>query len=463
MTDSISSNRSAFKEFIASISTISGDLSNITAPPFLLAQNSTVELPQYWADHPQLFVAPTFEQDPAQRALLVLKWFLGSLRNQQYAGRSEDEGVKKPLNAFLGELLLGSFKDNDIGETRLLSEQVSHHPPVTACYLWNDQCGIRAEGFTCQEITFSGSVSIKQKGFAVLHIDKFDENYLVPLPDVKVKGVLSGTPYPELTGTVHLVSSTGYVAEISFEGKGFLRGSKNSVDARLFKVDMPEDPLYHVHGQWTSDLTIHDVKANKDVETYNVTAENSAKMSLAPLSEQDPWESRRAWEGVIASLQKGNMQGVSDAKSKVEQGQRQMREDEKGSGREWTPVFFTRADNVPVFDQLQTVWDTKTPIEPKGGMWRIDKEKVESAKRPFHGDMTPGNQRRGRSGDTVNGSQKSSSTAAPGEAAQQKQTKASPALNRSSDKEDSKAPPTNRELDTKQVETFLRNKYSSVR
>ena len=188
----------------------------------------------YWIEHPDLFVAPALEKDPATRCLLVLKWFLASLRGQQYAGRDPSEGVKKPLNAFLGELFVSEIGEEG-NECRLVSEQVSHHPPVTACYLWNSKHGVRAEGFTCQEITFSGSVSIKQKGYAILHVDQFDENYLIPVPNVKVKGVVSGTPYPELVGTYSIPSSSGWVSEIKFEGKGLIMGgTKNGVSGRVF-------------------------------------------------------------------------------------------------------------------------------------------------------------------------------------------------------------------------------------
>ena len=89
----------------------------------MLANKSAVEFPQYWADRPSIFVAPAAESDPQKRALLVLKWFLSSLKSQQYAGRSEKDGVKKPLNAFLGELFLGHWMDGN-GTTRLISEQV---------------------------------------------------------------------------------------------------------------------------------------------------------------------------------------------------------------------------------------------------------------------------------------------------------------------------------------------------
>jgi oxysterol-binding protein-related protein 9/10/11 len=59
--------------------------------------------------------------------LLVLKWFLAALKQQQYAGRDEKDGVKKPLNAFLGELFLASWDGGEEGvkgTTRLVSEQV---------------------------------------------------------------------------------------------------------------------------------------------------------------------------------------------------------------------------------------------------------------------------------------------------------------------------------------------------
>lgn len=109
--------------FSKSIATIRGDLSNITAPPFVLDTKSAVELPAFWAERPSVFVAPAASDDPAERALLVLRWFISALRNQQYAGRSAEEGVKKPLNAFLGELFIAKW-DDESGTTRLVSEQV---------------------------------------------------------------------------------------------------------------------------------------------------------------------------------------------------------------------------------------------------------------------------------------------------------------------------------------------------
>jgi hypothetical protein len=106
-----------------SIASFNGDLSTMTAPPFILSTKSLVEFSSYWAEHPSVFIAPAKEKDPQKRALLVLKWFLSTLK-QQYASRSEKLGSeKKPLNPFLGELFLGKWED-EAGTTHLVSEQV---------------------------------------------------------------------------------------------------------------------------------------------------------------------------------------------------------------------------------------------------------------------------------------------------------------------------------------------------
>lgn len=111
---------------LQSIASFNGDLSSLTAPPFILSSTSLTEYSAYWAEHPAVFVAPAKESDPEKRALLVLKWFLTTL-HQQYCSRSEKLGSeKKPLNPFLGELFIGKWLDgdSDLGETQLFSEQV---------------------------------------------------------------------------------------------------------------------------------------------------------------------------------------------------------------------------------------------------------------------------------------------------------------------------------------------------
>jgi hypothetical protein len=69
-------------------------------------------------------VAPAQEADPEKRALLVLRWFLSTLK-QQHSTKDESGEKKrlKPLNPFLGELFMGQWEDA-AGITKLVAEQV---------------------------------------------------------------------------------------------------------------------------------------------------------------------------------------------------------------------------------------------------------------------------------------------------------------------------------------------------
>ena len=117
--------RKRMLKFLKSIASFNGDLASLTAPPFILGTISLTEFSSYWAEHPSIFVAPASEPDPQKRALLVLKWFLSTLK-QQYCSRSDKLGSeKKPLNPFLGELFLGKWED-EAGTTELISEQVRY-------------------------------------------------------------------------------------------------------------------------------------------------------------------------------------------------------------------------------------------------------------------------------------------------------------------------------------------------
>ncbi|KAG9659840.1 Oxysterol-binding protein, partial [Aureobasidium melanogenum] len=338
-------------------------------------------------------MADASEPDAQKRCLLVLKWFLASLKRQQYAGRDESAGVKKPLNAFLGEIFMGAWGgSNGEGRTCLISEQVSHHPPVTACYLWNDEQGVRAEGYACQNITFSGTVNIKQIGHAIIHLDKWNEDYLIPLPSVKVSGLITGTPYPELVGSYDIVSSSGFVATVDFSGKRFLglAGKKNGLHAAVYSADdsSRKHPIYTLEGTWNDVFTIRDEKANSVIEEFNTNAHPALPVQVPDETMLDPYESRKAWGPTISALNSGNMQAVVDAKSKVEQGQREMRKQEEREGKTWTPLFFQKVQSEPRLEKLKGMAHGDAEMDGTQGIWRwIGNEKADQIDRPFHGDL----------------------------------------------------------------------------
>jgi oxysterol-binding protein-related protein 9/10/11 len=113
---------------------------------------------------------------------------------------------------------------------------------------------------------------------------------------------------------------------------GLRWNKKNSVHVKLFRNGDEENPLYEVEGQWSDQIIFRDARKKEDLETYDTHKSQTAHLIVAPVEQQDPWESRRAWSGVVKALQSNDMQGISDAKSMIEETPRDA--EERGGGRQ---------------------------------------------------------------------------------------------------------------------------------
>ncbi|GAB7355533.1 hypothetical protein MBLNU459_g6015t1 [Dothideomycetes sp. NU459] len=370
--------KGSWTSFLKSLASFNGDLSSMTAPAFILSTTSLTEFSAYWAEMPSLLVAPAAEPDAQKRSMLVLKWFLSTLK-QQYTSRNEKLGSeKKPLNPFLGELFLGKWEDQ-AGTTQLISEQVSHHPPVTAYSITNNQHGVRLQGYNAQKASFGRTIHVKQIGHAVLHLDAYDEDYLITLPSLHIEGLITGSPYVELNKSTYIVSSTGYTSKVDYSGKGWLSGKKNSFTASMYPHGREKDAIYNVEGQWSDNFTIKDAH-KKTVESYDAKKTPRTPLLVAPLDQQDPLESRRAWKKVADAIIKGDLDTTSGEKSLIENQQRQLRVREKEQGQEWQRRYFTRVEKNAKFEQMvQHVPEGRADADKTNGVWMFDPEKARRA------------------------------------------------------------------------------------
>ncbi|KAI1500172.1 hypothetical protein F5X99DRAFT_387230 [Biscogniauxia marginata] len=369
--------KSAWFQFIKSIATFKGDLATLTAPPFLLAPQSIVEYSAYWAEHPHLFIAPSREERAEKRALLVLQWFLSTLK-RQHANRDDDGKRKKlkPLNPFLGEIFLGKWVD-DAGTTQLVSEQVSHHPPATAYRIWNDAHGVKFEGHVAPKAYFTSTINIERRGYGVLHIDKYEEDHWITMPKAHVEGLVTFQIAPELSGTSYICGSSGYTSRIDYSCKGWLRGKSNAFTATVYRDGNEKNPLYVLEGQWSDSYTVKCGKG-KLLDKVDLSTLERTPLQVAPIEKQHPLESRRAWKRVADAINANDIFAVGQEKSKIENAQRALRREEKASGETWRRRYFiqTRAD--PVADSLS--------IKPKGPaendehkmVWKFDDDKYKT-------------------------------------------------------------------------------------
>lgn len=216
------------------------------------------------------------------------------------------------------------------------------------------------------------------------------EKYLITLPNLHIESLIYGTPFVELEKSTKIASSSGYVAKIDYSGKGWLSGKKNTFTASLYKASEGEKkPLYTVDGQWSDTFTIKDARTKAVVDRWVVKDNAVTPLTLAPLDQQDPYESRRAWADVADNIKKGDMDAVSGYKSRIENAQRELRRVEKAEGREWERRFFNcvdEKDDDPLFQQVASTIDFASSLEvdKTGGIWRFDPTRAAGAQSPYH-------------------------------------------------------------------------------
>ncbi|KIK94174.1 hypothetical protein PAXRUDRAFT_828257 [Paxillus rubicundulus Ve08.2h10] len=356
--------KSSWTSFLKSLAGFTGDLSAMTAPPFILSPTSLTEFPAYWCERPELFAMIADGKNEQQRALAVLRWFISTLKGQ-YTSRNESMGSeKKPLNPVLGELFYGFWPETKErgGKTTLVVEQVSHHPPITAYRIANDAKGIVLTGHNAQKTSFSaGSIIVKQVGHAVLTISLpsgNQEEYLITLPRLRIDGLWYGSPYIELVETSYIQSSTGWLSTIEYKGKGYFSGTSHSFKATVTPPAHVSQSPHVIQGTWhttstdrQNGATFHDVTTPKE------------EVIVAPIAEQAEWESRRLWHGVAKGIREGDFESASKEKTRIENEQRQRRRDETAAGTKWELKHFEHIDNCPTYERLGKLFSANPPTE----------------------------------------------------------------------------------------------------
>ena len=154
--------------------------------------------------------------------------------------------------------------------------------------------------------------------------------------------------------------------------------------------------MYSVDGQWSDSFVIKEGEGKKapEVDTYNAKANKIVPLIVAPIEQQDPFESRKAWRMVGKSIEKGDMDATSHYKSRIEMAQRALRRKEQEEKRDWQRVFFSQANpsspEEVTFQNLVKVINRAGgwQVEPEktGGIWRFDPDKARNANPPFHAE-----------------------------------------------------------------------------
>ncbi|KAF9426982.1 Oxysterol binding protein [Entomortierella beljakovae] len=243
---------------------------------------------------------------------------------------------KKPLNPILGEQFFAQWSNEKLGDTTLVAEQVSHHPPIFGFHIENKKANIILQGHCGQKTRFAvpAGIDVTQNGHAILTLPGFNESYLITLPTLQVRGIITGRPYVELAHSTYIVSTAGMYSAIDYSGKGYFSGSRNSFKAYLkyFNNNKKEkDEVFYVaKGQWSGSSTYSTSKKSEtSIPFYDASKSLPHTPEVKPIEEMSPIESRRLWAEVATALNNKDYSTASKEKSKIEEAQRALAKERK--------------------------------------------------------------------------------------------------------------------------------------
>ncbi len=107
-------------------------------------------------------------------------------------------------------------------------------------------------------------------GHALLHINQYNEDYVITLPSFQVKGLLSGKPYTELERQGMSIHPLAFPPRLNTRAKAGSQGRRITAFATLYRNEHEQDLSDPVAGQWTDELTIRDLRMKQSFETYRI-------------------------------------------------------------------------------------------------------------------------------------------------------------------------------------------------
>lgn len=287
-----------------------------------------------------------------------------------HAGREENPGIRigliavfavsgysvtshrhmKPFNPLLGE----TFELETDG-FRLISEQVSHHPPVSALH-----CDHPVYTFTAQtQITtaFKGAYLLMHPiGFQRVHLKSYNETYTWNKPNSSVHNIIFGKMYVDHHGEIVVrCMETGWECRVNMKKRGWFDKDPHKVEGVV--VDAERREVMRIEGKWSEALTITDLATQSSLEVWRIRpfqegfeynyffSEYTIQLNIPP--EMMPTviprtDSRHRPDQ--RALEMGDIEKAAAEKVRVEEKQRVARKEREAKGEDWTPMWFTLVD-----------------------------------------------------------------------------------------------------------------------
>ncbi|XP_056271467.1 oxysterol-binding protein-related protein 1 isoform X2 [Pseudoliparis swirei] len=220
------------------------ELSKITMPVIFNEPLSFLQRLTEYMEHTHLLHRANGCPDAAERMKYVAAFAVSAVASQW-------ERTGKPFNPLLGETY--ELVREDLG-FRLLSEQVSHHPPVSAFHAEGLERDFVFHGSIYPKLKFLGkSVEAEPKGVITLELPRYNEAYTWTNPTCCVHNIIVGQLWIEQYGNMEVVNHrTGERCCLNFKPCGLFGKELHKVEG--FILDRSKKKLCALYGKWTECL-----------------------------------------------------------------------------------------------------------------------------------------------------------------------------------------------------------------
>lgn len=340
---------------------IGKDLSKISIP---ISLNEPISFLQRLAEdieYCELLDKGAAESNPERRLMYVAAMVISHYSSTQ--GR-----VGKPFNPLLGETACVIMPTKGKG-VRFVAEQVSHHPPVSACYA--EGSGGSWKYYNDIEIKnkfWGKSLEVFPTGWNHIEFPEFGDHYVFEQVTSCVHNIVIGRMWLDNYGEMRIVNKTnGGRCVINFNKTGWMSDSKSFGAIKGTVYDANGVTKIKFGGNWTKHIyeelprgkrnyiwKVDDRPDDKATQSYNMT--KWAITLNSPVEEDErpyvaPTDSRLRPDQ--RCLENGDFAKGTQCKADLENGQRQRRKAMEEKGEAWEPRWFKK---VPGEDEGSISW-----------------------------------------------------------------------------------------------------------
>eukprot|EP00039_Didymoeca_costata_P008896 m.118269 g.118269 ORF g.118269 m.118269 type:complete len:426 (+) comp14276_c0_seq2:164-1441(+) len=275
---------------------------------------------------------------------------------------------RKPFNPILGETY--EYVDHQ-KKFRLISEQVSHHPPLAAGFIESDSWEVACEVGVETKLRVN-KLKLVPTGEFRLHLPKYKEHYTWGKVTTSVEDIFSGNRWVDHYGTMEIKNlTTGHWATVKFsESAMFKKERRRDVSGAIYKPRQATGgkskekkgppPVYTFKGKWNGDIVCPElgnkvlfsapmVSEDRVKEQYGFSAfacnlnalpkeGSSLQTTIAPTDSRFRPDQR---------MYESNKSGAQEEKLRVEQAQRDREAQNEAANSPFKPVYFKPQENMP--------------------------------------------------------------------------------------------------------------------